>query len=173
MTTRHRSLPLRADGCPRTARCAVGNQAAVMAFHAFRALYKESYLAYATARLGSRRLAEEAVEDTLTALAVNWSSVLGCSHPAAVAWQLLCEHVDHAGKDTPLPPPCCCRHRCVADALVLCVQLEMDSAMAAELMGLAHSEFLAALRGANEPGFGRCPCSPPGRREAGQPPYAR
>ncbi|MEU9623638.1 MULTISPECIES: hypothetical protein [unclassified Streptomyces] len=170
MTTTHRSIRSQADNCPRPARRAIGGRAAVMAFHAFRALYKESYLAYATARLGSRQSAEEAVEDTLTALAVNWSSALGCSHPAAVAWRLLCEHVDHAGKDAPLLPPCCCRHRCVSDALMLCVQLRMDTATAAELMGLSHSEFLAALRGANEPGLGRCPCSPPGRCETGQPP---
>ncbi|MFI8437308.1 hypothetical protein ACIGJO_26910 [Streptomyces sp. NPDC079020] len=131
---------------------------ALIAFHAFRALYREGYLAYATARLGAGGPAEQAVEDTLTALAVRWSTTLGCSHPAAVAWRMLSESVDHIDGTN---GACSCRRRCVSDALVLRADLRMETTRAAELMGLPHGEFLVALRTAGAGGAVPCSCRPP------------
>lgn len=134
------------------------DRTAVVAFHAFRTLYREAYLAYAQARLGSREPAERAVEDTLTALAVNWSAALGCSHPAAVAWTFLADSVDQIDGRTVSESVCSCRRRCGSDALLLRGRLQMDSARAAELMGLTHGEFLVVLRGAGA--SGPCSCMP-------------
>ncbi|MEE1792999.1 hypothetical protein PUR28_19945 [Streptomyces sp. BE308] len=138
---------------------------ALVAFHAFRALYREGYLAYATARLGADGAAEQAVEDMLTALAVRWSITLGCSHPAAVAWRLLSESVDHIAGAT--GAPCSCRRRWVSDAFVLRGHLRMETTRAAELMGLTHGEFLVALHTAGDDGPGPCSCGAPPRRCTG------
>ncbi|MFJ4963418.1 hypothetical protein EES43_00190 [Streptomyces sp. ADI96-02] len=152
MTTSHQPLVPRRPGAVRGDR---GGRTAVIAFRAFRDLYRDAYLAYATARLGSHGPAEQVVDDTLTALAVHWSSALGCSHPAAVAWRLLSSCVDAANGS---PPRCPAGRPCAADAHVLRCHLRMESTRAAELMGLSHGEFLVALRDAADPLPGACSC---------------
>lgn len=126
----------------------LSSRATVAAFHAFRTLYRDRYLAYANACLGSPVSAEQAVSDTLTALAVNWSMALGRPHPAAVAWQLLCECVESASGRHTATPACCPQSRCRSEAAVLHDQLHMSNAAAADLMGLTQSEFLLALKAA-------------------------
>ncbi|MGC5341964.1 hypothetical protein ACPXCE_03570 [Streptomyces sp. DT24] len=150
MTTHHPVPALRAPTRHRVPAQPRVSPTAVVAFQAFRTLYRDGYLAYATARLGSRHPAERAVEDAMTALAMNWAAALRCPHPAAVAWHLLCECVDEMAGCGGVPRSCCPRTRCVSDAVVLRRRLRMETTAAADLMGLSHSEFLFALRGADD-----------------------
>ncbi|MGW4359574.1 hypothetical protein ACWEKU_12580 [Streptomyces californicus] len=130
-----------------------GDRTAVIAFRAFRDMYRAGYVAYATARLGTHELAERVVEDSLTALAVRWSATLGCSHPAAMAWRLLAACVDDA-EGTPLPCPG--DRICGSDAHVLRDHLRMDIGRASDLMGLTRGEFLVALHSAGRPAVECC-----------------
>ncbi|MFE9240573.1 hypothetical protein [Streptomyces sp. NPDC007007] len=120
----------------------------MIAFRAFRDLYRTGYIAYATARLGTHELAERVVEDSLTTLAVHWSATLGCSHPAATAWRLLAACVDNADGS---PLPCPGDRICSSDAHVLRDHLRMDIGQASDLMGLTRGEFLVALHSAGRP----------------------
>lgn len=130
-----------------------GDRTAVIAFRAFRDLYRTGYVAYATARLGTRELAERVVEDSLTALAVRWSATLGCSHPAAAAWRLLAACVDDADGS---PASCPGGRVCSGDAHVLRDHLRMDIGRASDLMGLTRGEFLVALHSAGCPADACC-----------------
>ncbi|MFJ1804326.1 hypothetical protein [Streptomyces sp. NPDC088180] len=130
-----------------------GDRTTVIAFRAFRDMYRAGYVAYATARLGTHELAERVVEDCLTALAVRWSATLGGSHPAAMAWRLLAACVDDA-EGTPLPCPA--ERMCGSDAHVLRDHLRMDIGRASDLMGLTRGEFLVALHSAARPADACC-----------------
>ncbi|MEU8702421.1 hypothetical protein AB0C61_33125 [Streptomyces sp. NPDC048680] len=132
---------------------ASGYRTALIAFRAFRDLYRAGYIAYATARLGTHELAERVVEDSFTALAVHWSATLGCAHPAALAWRLLAACVDDAD-GTPLPCPG--GRSCSSAAHVLRDHLRMDIGRASDLMGLTRGEFLVALCSAACPVISCC-----------------
>lgn len=135
-----------------------GDRTAVIAFRAFRDMYRAGYVAYATARLGTHELAERVVEDSLTALAVRWSATLGCSHPAAMAWRLLAACVDDAEG---APVPCPGDRICGSDAHVLRDHLRMDIGQASDLMGLTRGEFLVALHLADRPTDACCGAQQP------------
>ncbi|MGW2492330.1 hypothetical protein ACWCV9_34695 [Streptomyces sp. NPDC001606] len=66
------------------------------AFAAFRERLYEPYLQYSALRIGQYGAAERAVAAAFTELAVSWTKVLGSSGPAAVAWDILHDHIDQA-----------------------------------------------------------------------------
>ncbi|MGW0886313.1 hypothetical protein [Streptomyces sp. NPDC002671] len=107
------------------------------AFAAFRERHYEPYLQYAALRIGQYGAAERAVAAAFTELAVSWTVVLGSSGPAAVAWDILHDHIDQAlgGRVRPCPfsRPVRSLH---LDVQVLHRRLQLSSERVAEVLGI-------------------------------------
>ncbi|MEW2134932.1 hypothetical protein [Streptomyces sp. NPDC005435] len=111
-------------------------RAAVAAFAAFRERHYESYLQYTEVRIGHYGPAERVVAEAFTELAVSWTAVLGSSGPAAVAWDILHEHIDHAlGAGSAFAPSEKPARSLHLEAHVLCRRLRLSSERVAELLG--------------------------------------
>ncbi|MER6406242.1 hypothetical protein ABT269_22545 [Streptomyces viridosporus] len=116
------------------------------AFAAFRERYYEHYVQYAALRLGAYVSAEEVVAAAFTELAVSWTVVLGSSGPAAVAWDILHDHIEQALGPVQFPCPSRRPARSLhLDAQVLHRRLQLSSARVAEVLGLAAEEVFRLL----------------------------
>ncbi len=77
-----------------------------------------------------------------TELAVSWHMTLGSSGPAAIAWRTLHVHVDEALEHAQEPPQGGSVTRALErDAHLLHDQLHFSCERAAEVMGIASTEF--------------------------------
>ncbi|MFJ5035302.1 hypothetical protein ACIQB5_46480 [Streptomyces sp. NPDC088560] len=104
------------------------------AFAAFRERHYEPYLQYAALRIGRYGAAERAVAAAFTELAVSWTVVLGSSGPAAVAWDILHDHIGQA-LDGCCPPSLPGRSLHL-EAQVLHRRLQLSSERVAEVLGI-------------------------------------
>lgn len=112
-------------------------QAAVAAYTAFRERHYEPYVQYATLRIGQYGAAEKVVAATFTELAVSWIVVLGSAGPAAIAWDILRDHIGQAVGERRCPCPLV---RSVGtlqmEAQVLHRRLQLSSERVAEVLGV-------------------------------------
>ncbi|MCZ0991769.1 hypothetical protein [Streptomyces diastatochromogenes] len=116
------------------------------AFAAFRERQFEPYLQYAALRIGQPCAAEKAVAAAFTELAVSWTVVLGSSGPAAVAWDILHDHIDHAlGLETQTSPSGRTVRSLQLDAHVLHRRLRLSSERVAEVLGVALEDLASLL----------------------------
>ncbi|WP_145883812.1 hypothetical protein [Streptomyces sp. BK340] len=116
------------------------------AFAAFRERHYEPYLQYAALRIGQDCAAETAVAAAFTELAVSWTVVLGSTIPAAVAWDILHDHIDHAvGVKTQTSAPGRAARSLQLDAHVLHRRLRLSSERVAEVLGVAREDLVGLL----------------------------
>jgi hypothetical protein len=117
--------------------------AALASFDAFRQRNYEPYLEYAALRLGQRHEAETTVAAAFTELAVSWTAVLGTAGPAAIAWHILHDHIDHALGHPARPGPAEAGRQ--QDARLLHHDLRLSSERTAEVMGIPPSDIAGLL----------------------------
>ncbi|MGW0578821.1 hypothetical protein ACWD25_23270 [Streptomyces sp. NPDC002920] len=116
------------------------------AFTAFCERHYEPYVQYAALRIGQHGAAEAAVAAAFTELAVSWTAVLGSPGPAAVAWGILQDHVDHAlGQRRRTAPHSRAAHTLRQDAQLLYGQMQLSSERVAEVLGVLPSDVPSLL----------------------------
>ncbi|MEV0259041.1 hypothetical protein AB0H82_32855 [Streptomyces sp. NPDC050732] len=122
------------------------------AFDAFRQRHYQPYLDYALLRLGRGEAAEATIAAAFTELAVSWHQVLRSSEPAAIAWRMLHQHIDHAlghaRTDVSALGGVGALQR---DARLLRDQLHLSSERTAEVMGITESDLAGLLGPASRP----------------------
>ncbi|MFJ3495017.1 hypothetical protein ACIPPJ_15690 [Streptomyces sp. NPDC086091] len=108
------------------------------AFGAFRERHYEPYLRYAALRIGQSDAAERVVSDAFTELAVTWTVALGSAGPAAVAWDILHDHIGQAlaGRGHPDRSDGPARSLPL-EAQVLHRRLRLSSERVAEVLGIS------------------------------------
>ncbi|MFE7612312.1 hypothetical protein [Streptomyces celluloflavus] len=117
--------------------------AIAMALTAFRALYNGHYLAYASLRLNSSHLAQQAVSETWDRLSAHWTTVLCSPCPNAVAWMTLGECV--AACLTPFTSSGSAMRQPVHDAIILHQGLALSTEETGDLMGIAQADVVCLL----------------------------
>lgn len=117
-----------------------------VSFTAFCDRRRETYVRYATARVGCLRTGEEMTQAAFGDLAMRWPEALRSASPAAVSWDLFTDRITARGRERGE------LHRVLpdlqADALVLRYRVGLPLGQAADLMGLTDTELAGALRAA-------------------------
>lgn len=127
-------------------------RSAVTAFAAFRERHYEPYLQYAALRIGQYGVAERAVAAAFTELAVSWTVVLGSPGPAAVAWDILHDHIGQALNERFCPRPSTRPARSLhLEAQVLHRRLQLSSERVAEVLGIPVADVYGLLPSTGAP----------------------
>ncbi|MFC7924542.1 hypothetical protein [Streptomyces cinereoruber] len=122
-----------------------------LSFEAFRTLHHADYLTYARACLPPHQ-ADQAVQQTFTALSADWRAVLGSPSPIHTAWELFTDHI--RADDEP-----CCPTGALRAELTLLTTLGYSPDRIASLTGLPIGRICSATRRRTPP-----------RRESSSPP---
>jgi hypothetical protein len=121
-------------------------RAAVTAFAAFRERQYEPYLQYAALRIGRYGAAETAVAGAFTELAVCWIAVLGSAGPAAIAWRILHDHIEHVlGGSLDAAPLDQGVRALQQDVRLLHRQMQLSLERIAEVLGIPPADVLGLL----------------------------
>ncbi|MFD3821929.1 hypothetical protein [Streptomyces sp. NPDC058625] len=116
------------------------------AFTVFRERHYEPYVQYAALRIGQYGAAERVVAAAFTELAVSWTVALGSAGPAAIAWDILRDHIGQAVGERRRPCPFARSVQSLQmEAQVLHRRLQLSSERVAEVLGVPVEDICGLL----------------------------